>query len=66
MYWFFFEKIKELGSLGKLNVNELVLVMESFVVGYIFLKCVDGLLIWLSIFLCGMFYMLYLDIYLNI
>lgn len=66
MYWFFFEKIKELGSLGKLNVNELVLVMESFVVGYIFLKCVDGLLIWLGIFLCGMFYMLYLDIYLNI
>lgn len=62
---FFFEKIKELGSSGKLNVNELVPVTESFAVGYTFPKCADGLLIRLGTLSCGMFYMLYLDIYLN-
>lgn len=49
---FFFEKIKELGSSGKLNVNELVPVTESFAVGYTFPKCADGLLIRLGTLSC--------------
>lgn len=59
----FFEKIKELGSSGKLTVNELVPDTESFAFGYTFPKCADGLLIRLSTLSCGKFYILYLNIY---
>lgn len=59
----FFEKIKELGSSGKLTVNELVPDTESFAFGYTFPKCADGLLIRMSTLSCGKFYILYLNIY---